>query len=97
MAHSAAARKAPHAVKRARLSRLGVRPVAGAPMRGLVEKNVLDIMEAMYGPEGQSHEQESKDGKNAIPVPVMACMRFRARLARMPNILVLATTRLPSR
>ncbi|MBI2425232.1 MAG: aspartate aminotransferase family protein [Candidatus Hydrogenedentes bacterium] len=60
--------------------------MAGAPMRGLVEKNVLDMMEAMYGPEGKSPDLQSKDGKSAIPAPVMAWMRFRAGLARMLNI-----------
>lgn len=53
--------------------------LANAPMRGLVEKNVLAMMEKMYGPDGMAPQLGTdNDGDNdAVPGPLMTLMKIR--------------------
>ena len=49
--------------------------MAGAPMRGMVEKNVRAAMERMFSPEGATPSFDAKDG--GVPRPVLALMKLK--------------------
>lgn len=59
--------------------------IANAPMRSLVEKNVLAMMEKMYGPDGLAPQLGGDDNEKneAVPGPLMAIMKIGNRLRRL--------------
>lgn len=71
--------------------------IAKAPLRGLVARNVLAMMEEMYGPEGRAPDlgtprgldDDDGDGDeaaapppNTVPAPILWALRARAALRR---------------
>jgi hypothetical protein len=69
--------------------------IAKAPLRGLVARNVLAMMEEMYGPEGHApdlgaphsldgdeDEQAAAPPPNTVPAPILWALRARAALRR---------------
>ncbi len=70
--------------------------IAKAPVRGLVTKNVLAMMEEMYGPEGKAPDlgtpqelegaEDADDAPppaNAVPAPLLWFLRAKAAVARV--------------
>lgn len=51
--------------------------MANAPMRGMVEKNVLAFMEQIYSAKGDIPHLDGEDG--SVPKPVLALMKLKAR------------------
>jgi len=54
--------------------------IANAPLRGMVEKNVRKMAEALFGAEGALPDLDADDGGGGVPGPLLAAMRFKAGL-----------------
>ena len=52
--------------------------MANAPVRGLVEKNVLAIMERMYSADGEMPHLDAEDG-GGVPEPILTLMKLKTR------------------
>jgi sphinganine-1-phosphate aldolase len=57
--------------------------IAKAPVRGMIEKNVREMMEAMYGPEGRMPDLSADGG--GVPAPLMALLRLKHRIQSFLN------------